>query len=102
MTYQREIMQTDGNGYCLINAIIKSLENDYSIIKRQNEVIDDIIEELYNNSDQYVNYFHSIKREMLRQAEQYGEKASDVDVIICAAVNWGSTLLPSKTLEGRQ
>ena len=51
MTYQREIMQTNGDGYCLINTIIKSLENDYGIIKHRNEVIDDIIEELYDNSD---------------------------------------------------
>ena len=78
MTYQREIMQTDWDGYCLIHAIIKSLENDYGIVKHQNEVIDDIIKELYKNSDQYVNYFHGTKREMVRQAEQYGEKASDI------------------------
>ena len=84
-------MQTDGDGYCLINAIIKSLENDYGIIKCRNEVIDDIIEELYDNSNRYVNYFHGTKREMLRQAKWYGEKASDVycgqifDIIICAA-----------------
>ena len=32
-TYQKEIIQTDGDGYCLINAIIKSLEIDYGIIK---------------------------------------------------------------------
>ena len=57
-------MQTNGDGYCLINAIIKSLENDYGIIKCQNEVIDDIIEELYDNSNQYINYFHDTKREM--------------------------------------
>ena len=92
-TYQREIIQTDGNGYCLINAIIRALENDYGIIKCQNEVLDDIIEELYDNSDQYVNYFHGTKREMLRQTKWYGEKASDVycdqivDVIICAEAN---------------
>ena len=92
-TYQREIIQTDGDGYCLINAIIKALENDYGIIKCQNEVLDDIIEKLYDNSDQYVNYFQCRKRKMLRQAKQYGEKASNVycdqivDVIICAAYN---------------
>ena len=92
-TYQREIIQTDGDGYCLINAIIKSLENDYGMIKHRNDVIDDIIEELYDNSNQYINYFHGMKREMLRQSEQCGEKASDVycgqivDIIICAAAN---------------
>ena len=92
-TYQREIIQTDGDGYCLINAIIKALENYYGIIKCQNEVLDDITEELHDNSDQFVKYFHGTKREMLRQAKQYGEKASNVycdqivDVIICAAAN---------------
>ena len=95
-------MQTDGDGYCLINAIIKSLENDYGIIKCWNEVIDDIIKELYDNSDQYINYFHGTKREMLRQAKQYGEEASDVysgqivDVIICATAN----CLPKHQREG--
>ena len=92
-TYQREIIQTDGDWYCLINAIIKALENDYGIIKHQNEVLDDIIEEMYDNSEQYINYFHSTKREMLREAEWYGKKASNVycdqivDVIICSAAN---------------
>ena len=101
-------MQTDGDGYYLINAIIKSLENDYGIIKHQNEVIDNIIEELHNNSDQYVNYFHGTKREMLRQAKQYGEKASDVycgqivDIITCAAANcFGINLAAFQNIGGK-
>ena len=65
----------------------------YGIIKHQKEIIDEVLEELYNHSDQYVNYFHGTKREMLKEAEQYNEKASAVycgqivDVIICAAAN---------------
>ena len=88
--YQREVINISGDGYCLINAIIKGLENDYGIIKHQKEIIDEVLEELYNHSDQYVNYFHGTKREMLKEAEQYNEKASTVyygqiaDVIICA------------------
>ena len=84
------------------------MENDYGTIKCQNEVIDDIIEELYNNSDQYVNYFHGMKREMLRQAEQYGEKASDVYcgqivyVITCAAANClGINLAAFQNIRGK-
>ena len=107
-TYQREIIQIDGDEYCLINAIIKSLENDYGIIKHRNEVIDDIIEELYDNSNQYINYFHGTKREMLRQAEQYGEKPSDVycgqivDVIICATANClGINLAAFQNIRGK-
>ena len=63
------------------------------IIKCQKEIIDEVLEELYNHSDQYVNYFHGMKREMLKEAERYNEKASTVycgqiaDVIICAAAN---------------
>ena len=92
-TYQREVINILGDGYCLINAIIKGLENDYGIIKHQKEIIDEVLEELYDHSDQYVNYFHSTKREMLKQAEWYNEKASTVycgqtvDGIICAAAN---------------
>ena len=92
-TYQREVINISGDGYCLINAIIKGLENDYGIIKCQNEIIDEVLEELYDHSDQYVNYFYSMKREMLKEAEQYSENASAVycgqivDVIICAAAN---------------
>ena len=92
-TYQREVINISENGYCLINAIIKGLENDYGIIKCQNEIIDEVLEELCDHSDQYVNYFHGTKREMLKEAEQYSENASTVycgqivDVIICAAAN---------------
>ena len=91
--YQREVINISGDGYCLINAIIKGLENDYGIIKCQKEIIDEVLEELYDHSDQYVNYFHGTKREMLNEAEWYNEKASAVycgqivDVIICAAAN---------------
>ena len=52
--------------------------------------IDEVLEELYH---QYVNYFHGMKRDMLKEAEWYNEKASAVycgqivDVIICAAAN---------------
>ena len=92
----------------MINAIIKALENDYGIIKHQNKVLDDIIEELYDNSDQDINYFHGMKREMLRKAEWYGEKASDVycdqivDVIICAAANFlGINLVAFQNMGGK-
>ena len=93
-TYQREVINISGDGYCLLNAIIKGLENDYGIIKCQKEIIDEVLEKLYNHSDQYVNYFHNTKREMLKEAEQYNKKASTVycgqivDVIICAAANF--------------
>ena len=69
------------------------MENDYGIIKHQNEIIDEVLEELYDHNYQYVNYFHGMKREMLKVAERYNEKASAVncgqivDVIICAAAN---------------
>ena len=36
------------------------------------------LEELYNHSDQYVNYLHGMKREVLKEAEQYSENASAV------------------------
>ena len=83
--YQREVINILGDGYCLINAIIKGLENDYGIIKCQKEIIDEVLEELYDHSD----------RKMLKEAEQYNEKASTVycgqivDIIICAAAVWG-------------
>ena len=92
-TYQREVINILGDGYYLINAIIKGLENDYGIIKCQKEIIDKVLEKLYNHSDQYMNYFHGMKREMLKEAERYNAKASAVycgqvvDVIKCAAAN---------------
>ena len=91
--YHKEVINISGDEYCLINAIMKGLENDYGIIKCQKEIIDEVLEELYDHSDQYVNYFHGMKREMLKEAERYNEKASAVycgqivDVIICAAAN---------------
>ena len=90
--HQREVINILGDGYCLINAIIKGLENDYGIIKCQNEIIDEVLEELYDHSDQYVNYFHGMKREMLKEAERYSENASTVYCgqivdVICAAAN---------------
>ena len=77
-TYQREVINILGDGYCLINAIIKGLENHYGIIKCQKEIIDEVLEELYDHSDEYVNYFHGTKRGMLKEAEWYSEKASAV------------------------
>ena len=57
------------------------------------KIIDEVLEELYNHSDQYVNYFPNTKREMLKEAEWYNKRASTVycgqivDIIICAAAN---------------
>ena len=87
---------------------MKTKTEAHGIIKCQNEVLDDNIKELYDNSDQYVNYFHGTKRKMLSQAEPYGEKASDVyhgqivDIIICAAANClGINLAVSQNTRGK-
>ena len=84
------------------------MENDYGIIKCQNEIIDEVLQELYDHSDQYVNYFHSMKREMLKKAEWYSENASTVycgqivDVITCAAVNcFGINLAAFQNIGGK-
>ena len=61
------------------------------MVSSNTKITDEVLEELYDHSDQYVNYFHGTKREMLKEAERYNEKASTVywgqivDVIICAA-----------------
>ena len=67
-----------------------------------------VLEELYDHSDQYVDCFHSTKREMLEEAEQYNEKASTVycgqivDVIIYAATNClGISLASFQNLGGK-
>ena len=107
-TYQREVINILGDGYCLINAIIKGLENDCGIIKCQKEIIDEVLEVLYDHSDQYVNYFHGTKREILKEAGQYNEKASAiycgqiVDVIICGAANClGINLAAFQNIRGK-
>ena len=49
-TYQREIVAIPGNGYCLINSIIQCMATDFNHHIKQQDVLDQIVDELYENA----------------------------------------------------
>ena len=49
-TYQREIIAIPGNGYCLINLIIKCMATDFNDKIKQQDLLDQIVDELYENA----------------------------------------------------
>ena len=50
-TYQREIIAIPGNGYCLINSIIKCMATDSNHNIKQQDLLDQIGYELYENAE---------------------------------------------------
>ena len=50
-TYQREIIAIPGNGYCLINSIIKCMATDFNHKIKQQDLLDQIVDELYENAE---------------------------------------------------
>ena len=50
-TYQREIISIPGNGYCLINSIIKCMATNFNHKMKQQDLLDQIVDELYENAE---------------------------------------------------
>ena len=101
-TYQREIVAIPGNGYCLINSITQCRTTDFKHHIKQQDVLDQIIDELYENAKLYAPFYQGTKKQMIKKAELYAEDASKVytdiyihryiytgiiDVIVCATAN---------------
>ena len=49
-TYQGEIIAIPGNGYCLINSIIKCMATNFNHKIKQQDLLDQIVDELYENA----------------------------------------------------
>ena len=47
---QREIIAIPGNGYCLINLIIKCMATNFNQKIKQQDPLDEIVDELYENA----------------------------------------------------
>ena len=91
--FQRKLANIPGDGYFLINSILKGLEKDYGqkILFPQVEYL--VMEELYRDINNYAQYHTGSNREVIKQAEKYFQSEIEMynkdicDVIICAAIN---------------
>ena len=92
-THEREIRAIPGNGYCLINSIIECMATDFNHHIKQQHLLDQIVDELYENAQRYAPFYQGTKKEMIKKAELYSQDASKVytdeiaDVIVCATAN---------------
>ena len=80
-THEREIRAIPGNGYCLINTIIECMATDFNHHIKQQYLLDQIVDELYENDQRYAPFYQSTKKEMIKKAELYSEDASKVYVV---------------------
>ena len=67
-------------------------DSNYHI--KQQDVLDQIVDELYENAKRYAPFYQGTKKQMIKKAELYAEDASKVytddivDVIVCATANF--------------
>ena len=60
---------------------------------KQQHLLDQIVDELYENAQRYAPFYQGTKKEMIKKAELYSQDASEVytdeivDVIVCATAN---------------
>ena len=60
---------------------------------KQQDLLDQIVDELYENAKQYVPFYQGTKKQMIKKAEFKAQDASKVytdkivDVIVCATAN---------------
>ena len=91
--HEREIRAIPGNGYCLINSIIECMATDFNHHIKQQHLLDQIVDELYENAQRYAPFYQGTKKEMIKKADLYSQDASKVytdeiaDVIVCATAN---------------
>ena len=65
--YQREIIAIPGNGYCLINSIIKCMATNFNHKIKQQDLLDQIVDELYENAEQYASFYQGTKKQMIKK-----------------------------------
>ena len=69
------------------------MATDFNHHIKQQHLLDQIVDELYENAQQYAPFYQGTKKEMIEKAELYSQDASKlytdeiVDVIVCATAN---------------
>ena len=69
------------------------MPTDFNHHINQQHLLDQIVDELYENAQRYAPFYQGTKKEMIKKAELYSQDASKVytdeivDVIVCATVN---------------
>ena len=69
------------------------MATDFNHHIKQQHLLDQIVDELYENAQQYAPFYQGTKKEMIKKAELYSQDASKVytdeivDVIVCATAN---------------
>ena len=69
------------------------MATDFNHHIKQQHLLDQIVDELYENSQRYAPFYQGTKKEMIKKAELYSQDASKlytneiVDVIVCATAN---------------
>ena len=69
------------------------MATDFNHHIKQQHLLDQIVDELYENAQRYAPFYQGTKKEMIKKAELYSQDASKVytdeivDVIVCATAN---------------
>ena len=69
------------------------MATDFNHHLKQQDVLDQTVDELYENVKQYAPFYQGTKKQMIKKAELYAEDASKVytddivNVIVCATAN---------------
>ena len=63
-TFDMEVKNVDGNGYCFLNAVVKVLEKDYGEIVTVEHAIEQIMKYVCTNYDRYTKYHAQGKKDM--------------------------------------
>ena len=107
--YQRKLILICGDGKCFLTAVRTCLTNDYLVQIPEEQVDNSILNEIYNNLGNYINFHQGSNRQIIQDAEKffqnpklmYGEDI--MDVIVCAAANaFETNFAMYQNLEGKQ
>ena len=84
------------------------MATDFNHHIKQQHLLDQIVDELYENAQRYAPFYQGTKKEMIQKAELYSQDASKVytdeivDVIVCATANVvGYNLAISQNIGGQ-
>ena len=91
--FQRKVETIAGDGYCLMNSVLKCLNVDYGEKITFAESKELVLDEIYSDITRYAGFHTGNNREVIKQADMYFENGLEmynkdiIDVIICAAGN---------------
>ena len=100
--FQRKVEPIAGDGYCLMNSVLKCLDVDYSEKITFEESKELVLDEIYSDVTRYAGFHTGNNREVIKQSELYFKKGIEMynkditDVIVCAAAYALQILLFSK------